>query len=265
MPHYELLWQKHGIGKRPLRQGGRLSHVTCLHVADDAGGGACRRSPNRRDLLDSLIHSRVGPHRRAASRDEGAAAYTIWSRWIASRGFDPAPVPRSIVQRWQHRVWWQATFPSNSGTARETAGQATAGQGNVGNGNRESAGKLRQGKQRREPQRRIEKVSAGADVSAGAKWKRTDSNVKHKARSDRKNKVHPAEAYLRRWKVNGGQVPVPPLCSSQPPRSPVRPASNRRFERPEIAEQRRGTGTPSVAQSCVAIVGCARFSRMNQK
>ncbi len=61
----------------------------------------------------------------------------------------------------------------------------------------------------------------------------------------------------------GGQVPVPPLCSSQPPRSPVRPASNRRFERPEIAEQRRGTGTPSVAQSCVAIVGCARFSRMN--
>ncbi len=75
--------------------------------------------------------------------------------------------------------------------------------------------------------------------------------------------VHPAEAYLRRWKVNGGQVPVPPLCSSQPPRSPVRPASNRRFERPEIAEQRRGTGTPSVAQSCVAIVGCARFSRMN--
>ncbi len=57
---------------------------------------------------------------------------------------------------------------------------------------------------------------------------------------------------------------MPPLCSSQPPRSPVRPASNRRFERPEIAEQRRGTGTPSVAQSCVAIVGCARFSRMNQ-
>ena len=80
-----------------------------------------------------------------------------------------------------------------------------------------------------------------------------------------RNVVHPAEAYLRRWKVNGGQVPVPPLCSSQPPRSPVRPASNRRFERPEIAEQRRGTGTPSVAQSCVAIVGCARFSRMNQK
>ncbi len=79
------------------------------------------------------------------------------------------------------------------------------------------------------------------------------------------NVVHPAEAYLRRWKVDGGQVPVPPLCSSQPPRSPVRPASNRRFERPEIAEQRRGTGTPSVAQSCVAIVGCARFSRMNRK
>ncbi len=80
-----------------------------------------------------------------------------------------------------------------------------------------------------------------------------------------KDMVHPAEAYLRRWKVDGGQVPVPPLCSSQPPRSPVRPASNRRFERPEIAEQRRGTGTPSVAQSCVAIVGCARFSRMNQR
>ncbi len=75
--------------------------------------------------------------------------------------------------------------------------------------------------------------------------------------------VHPAEAYLRRCKVNGGQVPVPPLCSSQRPRSPVRPASNRRLERPETAEQRRGTGTPSVARSCVAIVGCARFSRMN--
>ena len=38
--------------------------------------------------------SRVGPCRRGASRDEGAAAYTIWNRWIASRGFDPAPVVR---------------------------------------------------------------------------------------------------------------------------------------------------------------------------
>lgn len=42
-----------------------------------------------RDLLDSQILN------SCTIRDERAIAYTIWNRWIASRGFGPAPVPRS--------------------------------------------------------------------------------------------------------------------------------------------------------------------------
>ncbi len=38
---------------------------------------------------------RVNGPRSCASRDEAAAGCVVWKGWIASRGFDPAPVPRS--------------------------------------------------------------------------------------------------------------------------------------------------------------------------
>ena len=100
-----------------------------------------------------------------------AAAYTIWNRWIASRGFNPPPGPRS---------WTVKPLSATSGmVAIDVAKQQRDRKGNrqqrdrKGNRNRATArqatsatatenwqGKQQRDKQRQGPQRRIEKVSA---------------------------------------------------------------------------------------------------------
>jgi len=101
-----------------------------------------------------LASSRFTDSQQQSFRDEGAAAYTIWNRWIGSRGFDPAPVPRSLVQR---RAWWQSTLASNSGTARRIGKRqgSNSGASNVGNG-----GKRQCQPPTGNPQRRIKKAGA---------------------------------------------------------------------------------------------------------
>src|SRR3990170_3895990 len=85
-----------------------------------------------------------------------AAAYTIWNRWIASRGFNPPPGPRSwTVKPLSATAGSQGKPQQSNGKASnvgngngELAGQATAGQATAGTAteNREGISATEKGK-----------------------------------------------------------------------------------------------------------------------